>query len=1025
MHNYVDSTLSLKDPPSVYSNQTSTIVTPTNETPNTSTPTNNTDKCVCPNEPPPITISSSESHCDIVDLPNFQKMANPVFTWGPLDGPTCVSIINKTYDEAVCWKPNLFRLPSGRVGESFVQELTHLFHSYATSSALESIALKAAYLLPILVLQKSSSGRPKGKVITSNIDRRLSLWREGSFVELLQEGRAIQSRLSKKVSSSSRIPPLARSFANSMMNGKVNNALHLLSNKSKGKLLSLDLPVDPSNPSQGLVRDVLNIKHPPPGAISSEAVHLNHTPSPNHDPHFASFDCIDGDLIHKISLRTSGAAGPSGVDAKGWRRLCSSFKSSPDLCSSLAALARRLCTSYVDPAGLSAFVASRLIALDKSPGVRPVGIGETSRRIVSKAILLVLRQDVIDCAGSLQLCAGQDSGCEAAVHAVRQMFEDDNTEALLLVDADNAFNSLNREVALRNILHSCPSLGRVLINTYREGANLFINGESITSQEGTTQGDPMAMAMYALGTKPLINRMKVNDARQVWYADDCTASGSLCALSEWWNKLTLIGPQYGYFPKATKTCLLVKPQHLSRAQQLFSGTDLSIVTDGGCVLGAPIGTPDYVSNWMRTKVQTWIDDIDTLSDIAKSQPHSAHSALTHGLISRWTYSFRTCPNTTSFLEPLEKKIHTSLIPALTSQKAPSDTMRSLFSLPSRLGGLGISNPIDSSSVQYHNSITVTAPMVDLILKQTDTIPPEVFSYQSDAKNTIHNTNITSLSDKAMIIYNTLPPSLQRLVDMASEKGSSAWLTALPLRDHGYNLHKSAFKDGLCLRYGWTPPSLPNSCVCGTSFTINHALNCPCGGLPSLRHNELRDLTANLLREVCPQVTTEPSLQPLTGESIHPKSAIRDDNARSDVKADGFWSCQQQSTYFDIKVFNPTSKSYLKKPLPSLYRTHEQSKRRDYEDRIIHIEHGTFSPLVFSTSGGMGPIANTVFSRIASMISSKTNTTYSKVVLYIRTKISFALIRSAIRCLRGSRSTFNNSTPSHNIQLALSEGRVTY
>ena len=103
----------------------------------------------------------------------------------------------------------------------------------------------------------------------------------------------------------------------------------------------------------------------------------------------------------------------------------------------------------------------------------------------------------------------------------------------------------------------------------------------------------------------------------------------------------------------------------------------------------------------------------------------------------------------------------------------------------------------------------------------------------------------------------------------------------------------------------------------------------------------------------------------------------------------------------------------------------QSKRRDYEDRIIHIEHGTFSPLVFSTSGGMGPIANTVFSRIASMISSKTNTTYSKVVLYIRTKISFALIRSAIRCLRGSRSTFNNSTPSHNIQLALSEGRVTY
>jgi len=353
-------------------------------------------------------------------------------------------------------------------------------------------------------------------------------------------------------------------------------------------------------------------------------------------------------------------------------------------------------------------------------------------------------------------------------------------------------------------------------------------------------------------------------------------------------------------------------------------------------------------------------------------------------------------------------------------------MRNLLSLPCRLGGLGISNPIESSSAMYHNSLTVTAPMVDLILEQADNIPYDLYVHQSDAKNSIRNTNLTSLNDKAKMIYSTLTPSSQRLVDMAMEKGSSAWLTVIPIRDHGYNLHKSAFKDSLCLRYGWSPTSLPNSCVCGSSFTINHALNCPCGGLPSLRHNELRDLTAGLLREVCHQVTTEPALQPLTGESIQPKSAIKDDNARSDVKADGFWSCSQQSTYFDIKVFNPTSTSYLKKPLPSLYKTHEQSKRRDYEDRIINVEHGTFSPLVFSTSGGMGPTATTVFSRLASLISSKTNTCYSKTILFIRTKISFALLRSAVRCLRGSRHTYKSPhTPALNIDLALTEGRVTF
>ena len=181
-------------------------------------------------------------------------------------------------------------------------------------------------------------------------------------------------------------------------------------------------------------------------------------------------------------------------------------------------------------------VASRLIALDKCPGVTPIGIGEISRRIISKAVLIILGNDVIDATGPLQLhvCVGQDLGCETVVHCIHQLYEDTDTEALLLVDATNAFNSLNREVALRNALHLCPSLGRVLVNMYREGANLFIDSEVMKSAEGTTQGDPMDMAMYAIGITPLIQRMgHVNSTKQVWYADDSTASGFLQDLLQW------------------------------------------------------------------------------------------------------------------------------------------------------------------------------------------------------------------------------------------------------------------------------------------------------------------------------------------------------------------------------------------------------------------------------------------------------------------------------------------------------------
>ena len=114
-----------------------------------------------------------------------------------------------------------------------------------------------------------------------------------------------------------------------------------------------------------------------------------------------------------------GAAGLSGLDATSWKRLCTSFKSaSIDLCESLAATARRICTCYVDPRGLTAFVACHLIALDKCPGVRPIGIGETARRLIDRAIARVLSDDNQAAAGPLQLCAGHQSGCESAVHAI-------------------------------------------------------------------------------------------------------------------------------------------------------------------------------------------------------------------------------------------------------------------------------------------------------------------------------------------------------------------------------------------------------------------------------------------------------------------------------------------------------------------------------------------------------------------------------------------------------------------------------
>ena len=105
---------------------------------------------------------------------------------------------------------------------------------------------------------------------------------------------------------------------------------------------------------------------------------------------------------------------------------------------------------------------------------------------------------------------------------MRCVFEDIDTDAVLFVDASNAFNSLNRQAVLRNAHILCPIWAPVLTNTYRGNAKLFIGGEHILSQEGTTQGDPLATAMYAIGTFPLIQELQ-GDVPRSWYADNAPA----------------------------------------------------------------------------------------------------------------------------------------------------------------------------------------------------------------------------------------------------------------------------------------------------------------------------------------------------------------------------------------------------------------------------------------------------------------------------------------------------------------------
>ena len=247
------------------------------------------------------------------------------------------------------------------------------------------------------------------------------------------------------------------------------------------------------------------------------------------------------------------------------------------------------------------------------------------------------------------------------------------------MDASNAFNNLNRRVALYNIQYVCPAVAKILINCYRNPACLFVGSTVLLSREGTTQGDPLAMMMFGLATLPLIKAVKTLDTVQCWFADDAGAGGSLKRLRIWWDLLNKIGPLFGYFPHAAKSFLLVKSEKYDEAVCIFRKTDVEITCTGRRYLGGALGSREFELNMMNEKVIQWVLEIEQLAKIGQTQPHAAFAAFTHGLLGRWSYAMRVAAvSADEVLQPLEEAISQVLIPALTMQPAPSKVTRDLF-----------------------------------------------------------------------------------------------------------------------------------------------------------------------------------------------------------------------------------------------------------------------------------------------------------------------------------------------------------
>ena len=920
--------------------------------------------------------------------------------------------VSEAYEEIVKWKRNLFDIPKGNLGKRFIEEMTKHLNNWTATN--ENKSLQLAMVMPSLLLQRTAKSC-KGRVNKENLQRRFELWESGKLNELVEEGKCLQSRLTAVSGNKNEEETLVTKFRNHMLRGNVNAALRLLSSSGKSGLLNINEETI----------EQLHEKHPE-GEEINDVMLLQ---GPEKYVHPVIFDEMNEDLVQKVAMKTRGAAGPSNFDASDWRSMLVSRvhgTSSTDLCRAIVNVAKKLCTENVNQR-VEALMACRLIPLDKNPGLRPIGIGEVLRRIIGKMVVSVLRADLQENVGDLQLCAGQKSGCEAGIHAMSDIYHDADTHGIIQVDANNAFNTINRKMFLHNIKLICPEISIFIINCYQQPARLFVvGGIEILSQEGTTQGDPSAMYVYGLGLMPLILALSVMEVRLSAFADDLAGGGTLEQLRNWWDQIIYLGQFIGYTAKPSKSWLIVKAEYYQQAVEKFEGTGIRITMEGKRHLGAVVGSLTFKSEYVKELIDGWIEELKNLNKIARVEPHVAYSAYIFGFQHKFTYFLRTIPNISDDLKRLDKAIDEQLLKPIFDNYEFNYSERQWYSLPPRKGGLGIIIPSEVSDTFYQNSRHVTENLVSRIVNQHQ--PAE--SMENDAHQRVTQIIRTGKAqredDKLAYVKSTLDPKKMKILEAISEKGASNWLTTMPIREHGFYLNKQEFWDSIRTRYGIALTRLPSQCAaCGVPFNVEHAFSCKYGGFVTIRHNEIRDFTAEVLREVSQNVEVEPLLTPLTGEHLRYRTANTDDQARLDVSARGVWA-RGSKAFFDVRVFNPLAPSYRNQTLSAAHKSNENEKKRKYRQRIQNVEHGSFTPLVFTSFGGMSIECLKFFNHISDKISDKRNIAGSLARTWVRTKLCFSLLRTANLCIRGSKSAKPQNIvdlSSTHVQAAVSETRM--
>ena len=912
----------------------------------------------------------------------------------------------------IVYQPRHYNLPNGKVGRRFLMLLTQELNGVRARHWNSERFI----VFQLVVLQRCPQVS-RAKDIGPRLTLRMDAWEKGNYAMLVQNTeRTMSEYLDSKQSSAPDPAQRAKIFHAKMLRGDIRGAIRYLTESEKGSILQ---PSDTDAKSGESVGDVLRSKHPAARVPDVDLLH-----SYPETPAFVDVD-ITADVVESVARRLTGSAGLGGTDAHALKHWLLKFgKVSAELREAVASFSMWLANDFPPWAAYRAFMSGRLVALDKCPGVRPIGIGETWRRAFAKALLKVAGPEATQACGIDQLCSGLQAGVEGAVHAMQHVWDVHHQEeqwGFFLIDASNAFNELNRTHMLWTVRREWPSGARFVFNCYKHWATLIVRGNtgtggiSLASKEGVTQGDPLSMFAYGIGTLPLIRQLKQEfpDLEQPWYADDAASAGRFDRIRAHYSRLQSIGQKFGYFPEPSKCVIVVSHSNVAAAEAAFGDLGFKIRT--GCrYLGGFIGEQDARDLWLTEKISFWTDAIGVLSSIAKRFPQTAYAGLQQSLQQQWQFVQRVTKGTGTVFANVEQALASSFLPALFGDTfEDDDAIRALASLPIKCAGLALPNPMETGASNYDSSVLICGHLL-AAFRRVDTTFSTVShrSTVSAVRSELRTRNRERHNSTLQSIVRDMSHSKQRTILRGGNTGQ--WLSVTPTLISGTLLSAQEFRDSLHLRYAHTPPGLPSLCDgCGSSFSVSHGLECKKGGLVLLRHNEIRDELASLASQALTPsaVRDEPLIQPSRGMESAPstqdvasiqhhlsKSQLADE--RGDLLIRGLWSTGSESI-IDVRVTNVDCRTQRDKDPEKVLASHERAKKKKYLASCLE-QRRSFIPFVVSADGLLGREASFLLQRLSALLAEKWGKSYSEVCGFVRARMSIAVVRATHLCLRGSR-----------------------